>query len=220
MTHDNLNTANVGVATTEVTIGERLRWGPIVAGLFVALSTLILLSVLGAAIGLSTFDRGEDDPRIFGIGAGVWGAISMIIAFLVGGWLAARWSGSLTRHTSLLHGALVWAVAIPLSLFVLGSMGSALGGGAMANQDTTARADVMDNARTAGATIGDTAARTGDDQAETAKRRSAGAAWGTFISLLLGLGAAALGGYLGAHDYGDNRNRGGYGGAGVGGATT
>ena len=61
MTQDNLTTGTttVGVATTDISIGERIRWGPIVAGLFSALSTLIVLTILGAAIGLSAWDRGD-----------------------------------------------------------------------------------------------------------------------------------------------------------------
>ena len=40
--------------------GDRVRWGPIIAGLFVALSALTLLGLLGAAIGLSISDTGDN----------------------------------------------------------------------------------------------------------------------------------------------------------------
>src|SRR4051812_15476716 len=69
---------------------DRVRWGPILAGTFAALTTLAILTTLGAAVGLSTYDRGRDDPRNFAIATGVWGIISMVIAFALGGWMAAR----------------------------------------------------------------------------------------------------------------------------------
>ncbi|HMO27051.1 MAG TPA: hypothetical protein PKB10_12360, partial [Tepidisphaeraceae bacterium] len=56
-----------------VVLRRRFSWGAIFAGLFTALSVMLVLSVLGVAIGLSTVDR-HDDPRNYGIGAGIWGA--------------------------------------------------------------------------------------------------------------------------------------------------
>ena len=205
MTHDHLNPSAsatpVDVTTVEVRAGERIRWGAIVAGLFAALSTLILLTVLGIAIGLSAYDPG-DLNRGWSIGAGIWSAISMIVAFIVGGWIAGRWGAPYGFNSPLLHGAMVWAVAIPLSLFVLGSIGSMFGSAAATGAMT--QSDRFDGAQPAGATIGDQA--TGRQATENMTDSAAGAAWGTLISLLLGLGAAAMGGYLGAGGA-DDRNR-------------
>ena len=217
MTQSDYRTATTDVTTVEVRAGERIRWGAIMAGLFAALSTLVVLGVLGAAVGLSAYDRG-DDARNFGIGASIWGAISMIVAFIVGGYVAGRYGAPFGRDRSaLVHGAMVWAVAIPLSLLIVGSIGTILGSsavsGTLANRDVTSGQmggeDRFDAARPAGAEIGATVGeRTGDNADERARRSSAGAAWGTLISLLLGLGAAALGGRLGAtgdRDYGTTR---------------
>jgi hypothetical protein len=110
-----------------VTPTDRVRWGPIVAGLFAALSTLAVLSVLGLAIGASAFDPG-DRASSFGIGAGIWGAISALLAFGVGGWTAARTAAVGGRANGLLNGTMVWVVAIPLLLYLLSSgIGSLLG---------------------------------------------------------------------------------------------
>lgn len=222
MTQSDFRTPTTDVTTVEVRAGDRIRWGAIMAGLFAALSTLVVLGVLGAAVGLSAYDRG-DDARNFGIGASIWGAISMIVAFIVGGYVAGRYGAPFGGDRSaLVHGAMVWAVAIPLSLLILGSIGTMLGSGAvsggLANRDLTSGqiggGDRFDTARPAGAQLGAEAGeRTGDDAAERARRSSAGAAWGTLISLLLGLGAAALGGRLGATgdrdpDFGTTRTTG------------
>ena len=59
---------------------------PVSTALFAALATLIGLGVLGIAIGLSSFDA-NNVTRSLGIGAGIWGAISALLAFLVGGWI-------------------------------------------------------------------------------------------------------------------------------------
>lgn len=110
-----------------VTPVDRVRWGPILAGLFAALSTLAGLAILGLAIGASAFTPG-DQGSTFGLGAGIWGAISTLLAFLVGGWIAARAAAVQGRSSGILNGAMVWFVAIPLLIYALGS-----GIGAIAN---------------------------------------------------------------------------------------
>src|SRR3954467_8069754 len=108
----------IDINTNVITPTDRVRWGPIIAGLFAALSLLALLSVLGMAVGLSAYDPG-DNARRFGVGAGIWGAISMLLAFFFGGWLTARTAALQGTHNGLLNGALVWAVAIPLMAYIL-----------------------------------------------------------------------------------------------------
>ena len=205
MTRSNYDTAT-DVTTVEVRAGERIRWGAIMAGLFAALSTLVVLSVLGAAIGLSVYDARESSEGI-GTGTLIWTVITMIVAFLLGGYVAGRWGSPYRDNSAMVHGAMVWAVAIPLGIFVLGSIGSMLGSaaveGGFAQRGNTSLnmggGDQFDTARPAGAQLGaNTAERTGDNPQEQAQRRATGAAWGTLISLLLGLGAAALGGRMGA----------------------
>ena len=99
---------------------DRVRWGSVLAGIFAAISTLMALTVLGLAIGLSSFDAG-DTAGPFGFGAGIWGAISTLIAFFVGGLIAARTAAVGGHSNGILNGAMVWFVAIPLLLYALGS---------------------------------------------------------------------------------------------------
>src|SRR5215216_1006055 len=70
-------------ATNVVTPVDRVRWASVLAGVFTVFATLAVLAVLGIALGLSTFDA--DNPRNFGIGAGIYGLVSALIAFLLGG---------------------------------------------------------------------------------------------------------------------------------------
>ena len=128
---------NVGVAT--VTPTDRVRWASIIAGLFAALSTLVVLSVLGAAVAGSAFDPG-DRARTFGMGAGIWGTVSMLLAFLVGGWLAARTAAVRGHGNGVLNGAMVWAVAIPLIIYLISAAVGAAGRTANAVAQTGAMA--------------------------------------------------------------------------------
>ena len=204
-------TPDVEVENVVETPTDRVRWGPIIAGLFTALSTLALLSLLGLAIGASTFDPG-DRVRNFGLGAGIWGGLSALLAFLVGGWVAARTAAVRGERNGMLNGAMVWAVAIPLLLYLLGSgLGSlastaattgAQAAGALAGQaaDQAANNPALQATAQAGvAGLQNTAQdlATPQNVASTANA-AARTAWGTLGSLLLGLGASTLGGLLGA----------------------
>src|SRR3954451_3955636 len=62
------------IETTVVTPVDRVRWGSIVAGIFTALSTMLVLTLIGLAIGAAPFVRG-DRASGFGIGAGIWSAV-------------------------------------------------------------------------------------------------------------------------------------------------
>lgn len=108
----------IGPVVTRPT--DLVRWGPVIAGIFAALATLITLSVLGIAIGLSVFNYG-DPASSFGIGAGIWGAITALISFFVGGLIAARNAAYGGRSSGIMNGAMVWFVAIPVLVYLLGS---------------------------------------------------------------------------------------------------
>jgi hypothetical protein len=178
---------------------DRVRWGAVLAGLVTALSTLVLLSVLGLAIGLTTFETG-DQLSNFGMGAGIWGAISTIVAFVLGGWVAARSAAVRGRSNALLNGAMVWAVAIPLIMYLLGS-----GVGSMMNMATDAAAASATALTEAAPADTNAAANAVQEQAQQvdpatvndAAQNAGEAAWGTLVALLLGLAAAVGGGLMG-----------------------
>ena len=115
-----VRTSPTSVDVDVVTPVDRVRWGPVLAGLFAALATLAMLAVLGLAIGASAFDPG-DQGSTFGLGAGIWGAVSTLLAFLVGGFIAARTAAVRGRSGGILNGAMVWFVAIPLLIYALGA---------------------------------------------------------------------------------------------------
>src|SRR5262245_53988136 len=69
---------------------DLVRWGPIVAGLVTALTSLVLLGLLGIGIGLSTLNTGANAaqgtiPTDAGRNSAAWAAISGLVAFFLGG---------------------------------------------------------------------------------------------------------------------------------------
>ena len=109
---------------------DRVRWGPIWAGLLTALGTFLLLTTAAVAIGALAVDSGAsaDDS---GAASGIASAIIALLAFLVGGYVAARTAGVIGRGYGALNGFLVWALGVVLILalaaFGLGSLFGASG---------------------------------------------------------------------------------------------
>jgi len=163
---------------------DRVRWGPIWAGLLAAFFTLLVLSLLGLAIGASTVNAGQAAQGSGNQNAGqysaIWAGISAILAFLIGGYVAGRTA------------ALVFLLALPILLWlatqglgaIIGNAGHIAGGlGINLGQLGTTATGVSKSITPA--------------QAQQAADTARNTAWGTLIGLLLGCGAAALGGTLG-----------------------
>jgi hypothetical protein len=183
------------------------RWGALLAGVFLTLAILVLLGEIGAAIGLSAFDRG-DDARPFVIGAGILGAVMAIVAFFAGGYASGVLSGRCARRDGIWQGLLVWAVAVPV-IGVLGAM-LALGSATASAATATAASAAATAAETArpGST-GDAAARAADraedaavaarpETVETAAKAAGAVGWAMVLGLLLSAAAAIAGGVVGA----------------------
>jgi hypothetical protein len=178
---------------------DRVRWGPILAGLLTTITTLVVLTVLGLAIGLSAFEPGETAGDTIGRAAAFWGALSALIAFLLGGWVAARTSSVGDAMSGAMNGALVGAAAIALVIWMIGAgLGNLLG------VVGTNMAEII--------AIGQEATVSPEDALATAEAGYGAArdsAWGTFLGLILALGAATLGGYLGrSYGHGAEMTRG------------
>jgi hypothetical protein len=90
-----------------------ISWPAIFASLAVGISVMLLLTLAGVAIGLTTVDGGEN-TRAITIGAAAWQTISMLIAAIVGGYVAARLSGLRRTADGLLHGAVSWGATTVL----------------------------------------------------------------------------------------------------------
>lgn len=118
---------------SDLAILNKISWGGVFAGVVVALVVQVLLTMLGAGIGVAALHPGAgDNPEAstFSIAAGIWYVVASIIAAFVGGYVAARMSGKTNATTGALHGITAWALTTLLVLYLLTSTVGALVGGA------------------------------------------------------------------------------------------
>jgi hypothetical protein len=105
----------------------RISWGAVFAGAVVAAATMLLLSFLGVAFGTSALrlsQIGASDLSHYGLGAGIWAAVNLILSMGFGGYVASRLSGTHSHLDGELHGITVWAVATLLATFLLAQLAS------------------------------------------------------------------------------------------------
>jgi hypothetical protein len=175
---------------------NRVQWGPIMAGLLTTLAAMLVLTVLGLAIGASAFENENISTE-----AAIWGAASAIVAFFLGGWVAAKTAAVGGGFSGLMQGFIVGATALALILWLtgtglgnlFGTIGSNVGDIANVVQDTGVTTDDATQAQDEATGAVDTATGTVSNAFANAEDE----AWGTLGGLVLALGAATLGGYLG-----------------------
>ncbi|MDJ0736491.1 MAG: hypothetical protein QNJ47_20915 [Nostocaceae cyanobacterium] len=97
---------------------DRVRWGPIFAGIVIAIASQLVLSALGAAIGLTAGASGTQASTV-GVGVGIWSIISLLISLFLGGWVCANSCGPMNKKTALLHGIILWATTLAISSWLL-----------------------------------------------------------------------------------------------------
>jgi hypothetical protein len=99
----------------------------------IALTVQLLLNLLGIGIGLAMVDpsaANNPGPKAFSIGAGVWWAVSGIVAALIGGYAAGRLSGRPKESTTGWHGLLAWAGTTLVIFYLVSTAFGAMVGGA------------------------------------------------------------------------------------------
>ena len=160
-----------------------MQWKPIIAGTLAGFAVTLILTTLGAAIGLTAGDAADGGRRAIGVGALVWWVLTVIVTGLVGGWVIARTARLDAEYDPVIYGTLGWVLGALLLLFLLaigvGSIVGGLGGGlgAAAAQRGMPNVSPADTARVA----------------QRAVDVGKGAAWGLLVSQLLGLGATIAG---------------------------
>ncbi len=102
-----------------------IYWSAVLVGALAAICAILILGLAGIALGAH---RIGEDGRIlnwkdFTITALFFSVFGSFIAFVIGGWIAGKIAGILRSEPAILHGALVWVLAVPL-LVVLANMGA------------------------------------------------------------------------------------------------
>lgn len=133
---------------------NKVAWGAVFAGVAVALVTQLILNMIGIGIGASTLDIGRgasENPTVsgFSIGAGIWWAVSSILAALAGGYAAGRLAGKPKESTAGWHGLTAWAMTTLVIFYLLTSAVGGLLGGAL----STVTSVVSGAASTAGGAV-------------------------------------------------------------------
>lgn len=162
---------------------DLVRWGPILAGTAVGLGLTLILSVLGLAIGSSAFEPGTDVTD-WTTGAGIWGLLTVLVAFFATGWVAGRSAmvddSSSSMLTSFVAGAvllltLIWLTTSGVTNLV-GFLASNFSGIAGFTADPTS------------------------GEVEGAFDTVSSGAWATFIIMVAAMVVAAVGGLVGHKD--------------------
>ncbi len=188
-----------------VEVKNRVQFGPIVAGVLTAIATLLILTVLGLAIGASALEP-RDVGEGIGAGAAIWGIVSALIAFFLGGWVAAKTAAVAGAGSGLINGLMVGAAIITLVLWltgsgvsgILGTLGGNIGDITSVVQEETGGAEgAQQEAEQAQAEAEEQVAQVDPNQAFGTVRD---AAWGTLAGLVLPLVAAGAGGLLGHNE--------------------
>lgn len=182
-------------------VHSRVSWGAIFAGLFVSITIFVVLSALGAAVGLTAADQARGET--LATGAGIWAIVTALIAFFCGGCVASRCTAGESRTEAAIYGTILWGAALVLLLWMSGSVlrtgFTAVTG--MANAAAEARGPVADweqAARQAGVAPEQVERmRASLPTAAQAQNVSAQAAWwslaGIVVSLLASIGGAVAG---------------------------
>ncbi|HEY9619283.1 MAG TPA: hypothetical protein V6C78_02895 [Crinalium sp.] len=174
---------------------DRVRWGPILAGLVIALSTQLILTALGAAIGLTGLSNSgapRTDAGGVGTAVGIWSIISLFISLFIGGWITARTCGPMNRSTALLNGAILWGTTLALSSWLLASGVSGAFGVLASNAG-----EVLNQVPSAVPSPGDVNAPTAQQTRDIAGN-AATVGWSFGLGALFGLIASMIGASAGA----------------------
>jgi hypothetical protein len=207
----------------------RVSWGAVFAGLVVAAAVNITLTLLGVAIGMGAWSRG-DEAQSFGIAALIWTVITLLVSLFIGGRITGRMAGLIDKGDSRRHGVLLWSLftVLMLTMMAMGlgtimggafsfvgqtASGAAAGAAQGAVQQGGVRGEWGDRGERGGVMGERQEARldTAKAQAESLKQNvvqnqeeitgavSAGA-WAALILMILSLGAAVVGAASGARN--------------------
>jgi hypothetical protein len=134
--------APVGATAVETTtmlgggaahIHRRISWAAISGGVILVVTVQLLLSLLGAGVGLGTVNTNAGSTpgaNTIGITAALWWILSSCVAIGVGGFVAAWLAGVEIRFDGVLHGLVTWGIATLLTFWLLTSaIGGIIGGG-------------------------------------------------------------------------------------------
>jgi hypothetical protein len=199
MTYSNQPVGDFGEPTVGVSNGDyhdRVRWGAILAGLFTAIASQLVLSALGAAIGLTSIANSgapRSDAGDVGTAVGIWSIISLLISLFLGGWVTARSAGPMSKNSVLLNGAILWATTLAISAWLLSSGVSGAFGILASNAG-----EIVNQAQQSGTSLPNDATNVTSDEARELASNSAKISGSFVLGSLLALASSLFGAKAGA----------------------
>jgi len=166
-----------------------LRWSAVFAGAAISVALWVLLQLVGMGVGLAAIDLDDSGSlRSVGIGTTVWSMLAPLIALFIGGFFAAKMAATYDQKVGASHGFVTWAIASLLGIVAMACLAAMLARGAAGltnmfppeNPENVALDPSLHQKE-----IQDATDHTGK------------VLLGVGLSMLLGLGAALLGGFVG-----------------------
>ncbi|HVK08034.1 MAG TPA: hypothetical protein VM597_04565 [Gemmataceae bacterium] len=217
MVNDNGRT-DIGVHAEDLLpVRSRISWAAIAGGSVLALAVYFLLTLLGAAVGLSI--HGNVGDKTLAVGAVVWAVLATAVSLFVGGFVASQLTTGENKLEGALYGLLVWAAVFGMLLWLMAS-GVRAGFNAIvgvAAPASTATANQAENweavARRNGATDAEiqsyqTSLRNAPENIrnavndpanrQAAEENATRAAWYSFLGTVVSMLAGIAGGYIGS----------------------
>ena len=102
-----------------------INWSAVWVGVLSSLAVALIISLFAAAVGAHQLGPAGKIAKWSDVGfaALVFSIIGAFFSFVVGGWIAGKINGYRQAETDMLHGAIVWLLALPL-LVALGALGA------------------------------------------------------------------------------------------------
>jgi hypothetical protein len=180
------------MAARKTTAAVAWTWSAIFTGVIASLVVQILLTMLGLGVGLLSISAATASSAPFGVSwaAFLWWVASGVFASFVGGVFAAMHSPSQSENMRIGHAVASWAVATVLIVAAAGltAGGAATMAGNLVGPTSTTAANIQALSRPAAGGAVNQA------QLEQARKQFGVAMFASFFALLLGAGAAYLGG--------------------------
>jgi hypothetical protein len=160
-----------------------VSWSGVFAGALAALALLLVFGLTAIAVGAHQIGKHFANWHEFRLITLAFSVFGSFLSFVLGGWVAARVTGTRKAETAMLHGAIAWLVTIPGLLVVAGlGAGGYFGvwyGGLAASPPWAPQATPM-------------------VESAAAALAARNAALGALTALLLGLVGSVIGGWMGS----------------------
>ena len=108
-----------------------INWSAVFVGALAALAAVLIIGLIGLAVGAHLLgpDQRVVDLKKISITALIFSVAGAFFAFAIGGWVAGKVAGILHSEPAILHGVIVWLVAVPVIVVLAGLGAASLFGG-------------------------------------------------------------------------------------------